>query len=533
MADKVLTEDSVAINGDLPVLREFLDELAPLEILEDKRTGRVRVRGEFGRYDEATENKRLYPLPLWEREIKRLESSFGQRKVFGELDHPSDGKTALSRVSHIITNLTVGQDGKIYGEAEILPTSRGKDLAALLRSGCRVGVSSRGYGTTKPNQRGQDVVQEDYRLVAFDFVADPADQDAYPELVSEDVDTGSGRFLFEGVELKVTPLTEEVPDVHVEGVDDDTLEIAKVQVRDEMEAKLSEMLLSRMGEIRAQVEEQVREEFSADPAETQKALALEQISQILSPFMLSEESVDVLAAKDAELADLRAQLEERDARIEELQEEVEEMMEAAQVAGYLCYLERAVSGHPQANRVRRLVGDVTEYASVEEFQERVDAALAELGDLASLQEARHEKAQEERAELIERSGKLELALEKALEALKVTGLRLYAEQRLHTNPHAHKIRSILESVQSIDSKEEVDALIEESRPKKRGRESVRQLAARLSEEFGGGLRGTPRDEEEPWPKPRGGRQLVSEDSGGYNGLSCSLEDLRPLLPPGA
>ena len=61
-------------------------------------------------------------------------TDLGRKKVLGELDHPADGKTSLKRVSHIITNLQVMDDGQIVGEAEVLNTEAGKTLKALIKA---------------------------------------------------------------------------------------------------------------------------------------------------------------------------------------------------------------------------------------------------------------------------------------------------------------------------------------------------------------------------------------------------------------
>ncbi|GAF85875.1 unnamed protein product, partial [marine sediment metagenome] len=160
-----------------------------LELIEGKgeNAGKVFARGEFGHAAKPTANGRLYQHPIWESNIGRLAENLSARKVLGELDHPSDGRTALQRASHIITNLQLEGD-RVIGEAEILDTAKGRDLKAILAAGVPVGISSRGYGSTKPNGKGHDVVQEDYKLVTFDFVAEPADDTAYPEAFFEGVE---------------------------------------------------------------------------------------------------------------------------------------------------------------------------------------------------------------------------------------------------------------------------------------------------------------------------------------------------------
>lgn len=181
--------------------KQALVDFAPIKLqLVEGKEGKVVVRGEFAKCGVATENKRVYPGKVWEKEIQRLNKALAERRVFGELDHPADGRTQLTRVSHLITNLRI-EGGLVIGEAEIVDSERGKTLKALLNAGCKVGVSSRGYGSTVENEQGESVVQEDYRLATFDFVAEPADGDAFPDIVSESIDIKSRRVLFEGVDV--------------------------------------------------------------------------------------------------------------------------------------------------------------------------------------------------------------------------------------------------------------------------------------------------------------------------------------------
>jgi hypothetical protein len=108
-----------------------------LSLEEGKDGDKILVRGEFARCGSATENKRIYPKKLWEREIGRLDKPMKDRMVFGEAEHPDSGRTSLNRVSHIVTGMRI-EDGILVGEAEVLPTEKGKNLIALLRSGCKI-----------------------------------------------------------------------------------------------------------------------------------------------------------------------------------------------------------------------------------------------------------------------------------------------------------------------------------------------------------------------------------------------------------
>jgi len=99
----------------------------------------------------------------------------------------SDGKTKLQRVAGKITHLSVDDDGTVHGELEVVEgTPNGDILSALIDANCTVGVSSRGYGSVKMNEQGKDVVQDDFNLLTFDVVTDPANATSWPEFTRDD-----------------------------------------------------------------------------------------------------------------------------------------------------------------------------------------------------------------------------------------------------------------------------------------------------------------------------------------------------------
>ena len=105
--------------------------------------------------------------------------------MIGELDHPSDAKIHLEKASHIITNLEMTPTGEVIGEAEVLSTPTGVILQELLKANIKLGISSRGFGSLKPKDKGLQEVQEDYKLVTFDIVSDPSTPGAFPDPVYE------------------------------------------------------------------------------------------------------------------------------------------------------------------------------------------------------------------------------------------------------------------------------------------------------------------------------------------------------------
>jgi hypothetical protein len=171
-----------------------LIEFMPFEyqIVESGSGGKFCVEGVFQRSDVENANKRVYPKRIWEKTLGdgSIQESLSSRRMFGELDHPSDGKTSLKRVSHVITNLSLQEDGTVIGTAEILNTPNGQILKSLFESNVQVGISSRGSGSV--NSSG--VVAEDFRLKTFDFVASPSTPGAIPvpttgrKVTKEDLD---------------------------------------------------------------------------------------------------------------------------------------------------------------------------------------------------------------------------------------------------------------------------------------------------------------------------------------------------------
>jgi hypothetical protein len=64
------------------------------------------------------------------------------------------------------------------GAIEILPTPSGNILKALVESGVKVGVSSRGMGSLK--QVGEVLEgQDDFELLCWDFVSTPSNPGSY------------------------------------------------------------------------------------------------------------------------------------------------------------------------------------------------------------------------------------------------------------------------------------------------------------------------------------------------------------------
>ena len=156
--------------------------LTDLQVISESRdTGVMCIRGTFQRAEEENHNKRVYPKAVLESCVKSLEEKLSGRELVGELDHPADGVVKLQNASHLITKLEwKGND--LVGEAEILPTPAGQIAKSLINAGVKIGISSRGMGTLSESSEGAKIVNDDYRMITFDLVADPSTKGAYPSL---------------------------------------------------------------------------------------------------------------------------------------------------------------------------------------------------------------------------------------------------------------------------------------------------------------------------------------------------------------
>jgi len=167
-------------------------EVSPQQINESltQNNGRLIVTGVLQRANAQNQNGRVYPMEILQREAKKYTSTFiAERRALGELDHPDSSVVNLNNVSHNVLEMNWnGND--LVGTVEILNTPSGNILKALFQSGIRLGISSRGMGSVKEVMREGNatlVVQDDFDLIAFDFVSNPSTHGAFLSPVNESV----------------------------------------------------------------------------------------------------------------------------------------------------------------------------------------------------------------------------------------------------------------------------------------------------------------------------------------------------------
>lgn len=139
--------------------------------------GTITIKCILQKADTTNRNGRVYPYKILKREVDKYNELVQERSAMGELDHPDSAVISLSNVSHLVTEM-YWEGSTLFGNIEVADTPSGNILKGLLKSGFKLGISSRGVGSVKSVQ-GNDVVQEDFELLAFDVVSSPSTPGAY------------------------------------------------------------------------------------------------------------------------------------------------------------------------------------------------------------------------------------------------------------------------------------------------------------------------------------------------------------------
>ena len=174
----------------MKLISEFNDYGVQPVIVEQNEKGEKDyfIEGIFMQSEIKNRNGRIYPKEVIQKEVKRYNKEFVEKKrAFGELGHPEGPTINLDKVSHMIEKLE--EDGNNFvGRAKILSTPNGQIVKNLIDDGAKLGVSSRGLGSLESKGNAQ-YVKDDFQLAtAGDIVADPSAPEAFVEGIMEGVE---------------------------------------------------------------------------------------------------------------------------------------------------------------------------------------------------------------------------------------------------------------------------------------------------------------------------------------------------------
>lgn len=185
----LIEHDAGYISPDEPRNQPFINEIKKLDtgsklaIMEP-----LVVYVILQKYGILNRNGRIYPEAILKKQNELYQKAIRERSAVGELDHPESSIIAGDRISHNIIE-TWWEGHTLMGKMEILMTpgfinygivsTKGDEVANLLRNRIKIGVSSRGVGSLVEGRNGEQIVQEDFEIICWDVVTAPSTPDAW------------------------------------------------------------------------------------------------------------------------------------------------------------------------------------------------------------------------------------------------------------------------------------------------------------------------------------------------------------------
>ena len=174
------------------LLQEYIVPSRACTLVESSDDGHGKknlyMKGVFIEGGVRNANQRVYPITEIQSAVDSMNGIIKEHGgICGEVDHPDDLKINLDRVSHMIEQMWM--DGPAgHGKLKILPTPMGELVKAMLSSGVKLGVSSRGSGNV--NESNGHV--SDFEIVTVDIVAQPSAPNAFPKAIYESLFNHNG-----------------------------------------------------------------------------------------------------------------------------------------------------------------------------------------------------------------------------------------------------------------------------------------------------------------------------------------------------
>jgi hypothetical protein len=381
--------------GGEKVDKQLLIEVMPvaftiLEEASEKNDGRMRIRGIFAAADEINGNGRVYKEMILDREIEKLKELIAEKGVFGEADHPEDGKSRISNTATMLTDIEKQLlDGrKVYfGEAVVLNTSKGKDLQEIIRAGGKVGVSSRGWGSLiKGNWQGKvaDIVQEDFNLKTFDFVIGQSTRDAEVTQFFEQMDviniltadeSPQEKQIQKGgklaMEIKtVDELKKAYPEL-CEQLAKEAMEQKEKEVKESLQKEFDSRILKEVEAKKEEIKKEVIEEIKSSDDFQAMIGTLTEIGKLIKPYISESAGEDEEDDPEEKVAAMESEIETLKGENKILKEQIENEKKAAETKEKVKKKIEEVTGGKEHEKL------LVERLSCCKTVEEVDAKVAE------------------------------------------------------------------------------------------------------------------------------------------------------------
>lgn len=178
-SNKRLLEDTASYFDVKP---DYADKSA------QENDGAIYLTGILQRSNQPNQNRRIYPKKILEREVNKLLPLIKDGQVVGELDHSEKSVVEFKNVAHRLVDVWWNGDDLIGKTQVIRDHPSGQKVLALIKEGVKIGISSRGLGSTESARLYEDyshfgddveVVGEDFTLICFDYVVNPSTHGAF------------------------------------------------------------------------------------------------------------------------------------------------------------------------------------------------------------------------------------------------------------------------------------------------------------------------------------------------------------------
>lgn len=178
----LIENDAGFISPNEPRNLPFINEMKKLESNKLVIAEPLVVYVVLQKYGVKNRNGRIYPESILRKQNELYQQVIRERRAVGELDHPESSIISGDRIAtNIVETWWEGQT--LMGKMEVLMTpgfinygicsSKGDDVANLLRNRIMIGVSSRGVGSLK-EINGSQIVQDDFEMICWDVVTAPS-----------------------------------------------------------------------------------------------------------------------------------------------------------------------------------------------------------------------------------------------------------------------------------------------------------------------------------------------------------------------
>lgn len=168
---KLIVENRFEDSNDGGILKVLTEDVKPGEKALLARFEALLIQAEI-----ENRNGRNYPkrvmIPVVEKYIRDRVVP-GAYRSYGELGHPEGVEINLDRVSHVVTEMH-WEGNNVLGKCQLLDTANGRIADTILKSNCKLGVSTRGMGALDEEYSGPGDKVVEFDLVAIDIVADPS-----------------------------------------------------------------------------------------------------------------------------------------------------------------------------------------------------------------------------------------------------------------------------------------------------------------------------------------------------------------------